>query len=143
MLNLENISVEEAVEHIKNRRIENRRKFDENYKKAEKLIESGKFEEAQNLTHEDVLGYYPIYAEAEKKERAGKLEEASELYWKNIYTNGTDALANFNRLLIVLKKLDRLSDELKVAEIYLNYVNESDYPKIGKRIEDIKRKLSK
>lgn len=143
MLNLENISVKEAVEHIKNKRTENKRKFDENYKKAEKLIESGKFEEAQKLTQEDVLGYYPVYAEAEKKEKAGNLEEANELYWRNIYTNGTDAPANFNRLLSVLSKLGRLSDELKVAEIYLQFVNQNDYPKIEKRIEGIKRKLSK
>jgi len=143
MSNLENIPVEEAIEHIKNKRIENRRKFDENYKRAEKLIESGKFEEAQKLTQEDVLGYYPDYAEAEKKEKAGKLEEAAELYWRNIYTNGTDAPASFKRLLIVLRKLGRLSDELKVAEIYLKFVNKSDYPNIEKRIEGIKVKMSK
>ena len=143
MSNLENIPIKETIEHIRNKRIENRRKFDENYKKAEKLIESGKFEEAQKLTREDVLGYYPVYAEAEKKEKAGKLEEAAELYWRNIYTNGTDAPANFKRLLVVLGKLGRLSDELKVAEIYLKFINKSDYPKIEKRIEGIKRKMSK
>lgn len=143
MLNLKNISVKEAIEYIKNKRIENRRKFDGNYKKAEKLIESGKFEEAQKLTQEDVLGYYPVYAEAEEKEKAGKLEEAAELYWRNIYTNGTDAPANFKRLLIVLGKLDRLSDELKVAEIYLEFVNKNDYSKIEKRIEGIRGKMSK
>jgi len=143
MSNFENIPIKEIIEHIRNKRIENRRKFDENYKKAEKLIESGKFEKAQKLTREDVLGYYSVYAEAEKKEKAGKLEEAAELYWRNIYTNGTDGPANFKRLLIVLGKLSRLSDELKVAEIYLKFINKSDYPKIKKRIEDIKGKMSK
>ena len=143
MSNLENIPVKEAIEHIRNKRIENRKKFDENYKKTEKLIESGKFEEAQKLTREDVLGYYPVYAEAEKKEKAGKLEEAAELYWRNIYNNGTDAPANFKRLLIVLGKLGRLSDELKVAEVYLKFVGKSDYLKIEKRIEGIKGKMSK
>jgi hypothetical protein len=143
ILNLTNISIKETIGHIKNKRIENIRKFDKNYKNAKKLIQSGKFEKAQKLTQEDVLGYYPIYSEAEGKEKIGKLEEAAELYWRNIYTNGTDAPANFKRLLVILKKLGRLSDELKVAEIYLHFVNKNDYSKIEKRIEDIRRKMSK
>jgi hypothetical protein len=143
IFDLKTSSVKEVVKYIKKKRIANKRKFDENYKKAEKLIESGKFKEAQKLTREDVLGYYPVYAEAEKKEKAGKLEEAAELYWRNIYTNGTDGPANFKRLLIVLGKLGRLSDELKVAEIYLKFINKSDYPKIEKRIKGIKGKMSK
>lgn len=143
MLNLESISVEEAIEHIRNKRAENRRKFDENYKKAEKLIESSKFDEAQKLTQEDILGYYPVYAEAEKMEKADELEKAAELYWRNIYINGTDAPANFKRLLIVLSKVGRLSDELKVTEIYLKFVNKNDYAKIEKRIEGIKKKMLK
>ncbi|MCJ7648237.1 MAG: hypothetical protein MUP85_06460 [Candidatus Lokiarchaeota archaeon] len=64
------------------------------------------------------MGYYPVYAEAEKKEKAGKLEEAAELYWTNISTNGTDAPGNFYRLMIILKKLGRLSERSKVSEIY-------------------------
>ena len=62
-------SVEEIVEYIKNKRIANRRKFHENYKKAEKLIECGKLEEAQKLTREDVVVYYHVYAEAEKRKK--------------------------------------------------------------------------
>jgi hypothetical protein len=54
IFDLKTSSVEEIVEYIKNKRIANRRKFHENYIKAEKLIESGKFEEAQKLTREDV-----------------------------------------------------------------------------------------
>jgi len=113
--------IEEVVENIKNKRIANRRKFHENLIKAEKLIESGKFEEAQKLTQEDVIVYYHVYAEAEKKEKAGKLEEAAELYWTNISINGTDAPANFTRLMVILKKLGRLSEALKVSEIYDKY----------------------
>jgi len=105
----------------KNKRIANRRKFHENNIKAEKLIESGQFEEARKLTREDVVVYHHIYAEAEKKEKSGKLEEAAELYWTNISTNGTDAPANFTQLIIILKKLDRLSEALKVSEIYDKY----------------------
>ncbi|GAG57772.1 unnamed protein product [marine sediment metagenome] len=121
ILDLKTSSVEEIVEYIKNKRIANRRKFHENLIKAEKLIESGKFEEAQKLTQEDVIAYYHVYAEAEKKEKAGKLEEAAELYWTNISTNGTDAPANFTRLMVILKKLGRLSEALKVSEIYAKY----------------------
>ena len=121
IFDLKTSSVEEIVEYIKNKRIANRRKFHENYRKAEKLIESGKFEEAQKLTREDVVVYYHVYAEAEKKEKAGKLEEAAELYWTNISTNGTDAPANFTRLMVILKKLGRLSEALKVSEIYDKY----------------------
>jgi len=115
---LKTSSVEEVVEYIKKKRIANKKKFDENYKKAFELIDFGKSEEAQKLTQEDVLGYYPVYAEAEKKEKAGKLEEAVELYWTNISTNGTDAPANFTRLMIILKKLGRLSERSKISEIY-------------------------
>ena len=121
IFDLKTSSVEEIVEYIKNKRIANRRKFHKNNIKAEKLIESGKFEEARKLTREDVVVYYHIYAEAEKKEKAGKLEEAAELYWTNISTNGTDAPANFTRLMIILKKLGRLSEALKVSEIYDKY----------------------
>ena len=121
IFDLKTSSVEEIVENIKNKRIANRRKFHENLIKAEKLIESGKFEEAQKLTREDVIVYYHVYAEAEKKEKAGKLEEAAELYWTNISTNGTDAPANFTRLMVILKKLGRLSEALKVSEIYDKY----------------------
>jgi len=42
-----------------------------------------------------------------------------------------------------LRKLGRLSDELKVAEIYLNFVSKNDYPVIEKRIEDIKGRMSR
>jgi len=121
IFDLKTSSVEEIVEYIKNKRIANRRKFHENLIKAEKLIESGKFEEAQKLTREDVIAYYHVYAEAEKKEKADKLEEAAELYWTNISTNGTDAPANFTRLMVILKKLGRLSEALKVSEIYDKY----------------------
>ena len=110
------------MNHFLNKnRIANRRKFHENSIKAEELIESGKFEEAQKLTREDVVAYYHVYTEAEKKEKAGKLEEAAELYWTNISTNGTDAPANFTRLMVILKKLGRLSEALKVSEIYDKY----------------------
>jgi len=118
IFDLKTSSVEEVVEYIKKKRIANKRKFDENHKKAFELIDSGKSEEAQKLTQEDVLEYYPVYAEAEKKEKAGKLEEAAELYWTNISTNGTDAPGNFHRLMVVLKKLGRLSERSKVSEIY-------------------------
>jgi hypothetical protein len=43
------------------------------------------------------------------------------LYWTNISTNGTDAPANFTQLMIILKKLGRLSEALKVSEIYDKY----------------------
>ena len=121
IFDLKTCSVEEIVEYIMNKRMANRRKFHENYIKAEKLIESGKFEEAKKLTRKDVVVYYHVYAEAEKKEKAGKLEEAAELYWTNIATNGTDAPANFTRLMTILKKLGRLSEALKVSEIYDKY----------------------
>ena len=54
---------------MKNKRVANRRKFHENYKKAEKLIQCGKLEEAQKLTREDVVVYYHVYAEVEKRKK--------------------------------------------------------------------------
>lgn len=131
--NFKNITIEEACINIKNKREENKKIFDENYEKANKLIDLGKYKEAEKLTSKDVLGYYHIYAKAENEEKLGNLEEAAKLYWKNIYLNGSDAPANFKRLLIIFKKLDQLEDELKLAKIYLNFVSKSDYPKIEKK----------
>ena len=50
IFDLKTSSVEEVVKYIKKKRIANKRKFKENYKKAFELIDSGKSKEAQKLT---------------------------------------------------------------------------------------------
>jgi hypothetical protein len=90
-----------------------------------------------------VVAYFPVYQKAEKLEKEGNLEEAAKIYWSNIYENGTDAPANFKRLLIVLSKLGRKKEELAVAKIYSSFVKEKELEKLKKRIINIEKKLSK
>lgn len=138
---LTEMDIDEAVSKIKEKRKQNQKKFNENYKKAESLINKGQYQKAQKLTSEDVTGYFQVYSSAEKLEKAGKLEDAAKTYWRNIFENGTDAPANFKRLLIVLSKLGRKKEELSVALIYLAFVKEKEREKIKKRIENIRKKL--
>lgn len=118
---LTEMDIDEAVSKIKEKRKQNQK--------------------AQKLTSEDVTGYFQVYSSAEKLEKAGKLEDAAKTYWRNIFENGTDAPANFKRLLIVLSKLGRKKEELSVALIYLAFVKEKEREKIKKRIENIRKKL--
>lgn len=118
---LAEIDLDEAVSKIKEKRKENQK--------------------AQKSTSKDVLGYFSVYAKAEKLEKEGKLEDAAIIYWKNIYENGSDAPANFKRLLIVLSKLKRKKEELSVALIFSSFVNGKEKDKIEKRIANIKKKL--
>jgi len=144
MLNISKLSVEKIVEIIENKRAKSKRKFDKNYEKIDKLIKAGKWKKPELISKfdKDVLGYYPIYAKAEKKEKQGNLRAAAKLYWKNIFVNGTDAPANFRRLLIVLDKLNELEDELKVARVYLHFVGDRDQLWLGRRIKRLQKKLS-
>ncbi len=86
------------------------------------------------------MGGYPLYQKAEMAEKKGNLEKAAKIYWENIFDNGTDARGNFDRLLIVLNRLGSLEEELKVAEIYLEF-NEikSERERISKRISRINK----
>jgi len=139
---LVDINFKEVISVIKRRRENNIKKFEENSAKASELAGQGKFKKAQDLTSQDVLGYYHVYAKANKLEKEEKLEEAAKIYWKNIYENGTDAPANFKRLLIVLSKIGRKKDELSVAKIYSAFVKEKDREKLERRITNIKKKLN-
>jgi hypothetical protein len=138
---LTGINVKEIISVIKKKRENNIKKFEEIYAKAEKLISQGKVQKAQDLTSQDVLSYFPVYKKAEKLEKEGNLEEAAEIYWSNIYKNGTDAPANFKRLLIVLSRLDRKKEELSVAKIYSAFVKGKDREKLERRIENIRNKI--
>jgi len=138
---LTGINVKEVISAIKKKREDNIKKFEEIYSKAEKLIRQGKIQKAQELTSQDVLSYFHVYKKAEKLEKEGSLEEAAEIYWSNIYENGTDAPANFKRLLIILSKLDRKKEELSVAKIYSDFVKEKDREKLERRIENIRSKI--
>lgn len=107
--------VRKAIKIIKKKRKRNKEIFNENYNQAMKLIDKGKAKKAQKLTSPDVLDYVEVYNKAKSFEDEGNFEKAADLYWHNIIDNGTDAPANFNRLLIVLRKLERYEDELKIA----------------------------
>lgn len=138
---LAEINIDKVVSTINKKRENNQSKFDENYEKAKTLIKKGQTKKAQELTSQDVIGYFPIYRKAEKLEKEGKLEEAAKIYWSNLYDNGTDAPANFKRLLIVLSKLGRKQEELSVAKIYSSFVKEKDREKLKSRIINIEKKL--
>jgi hypothetical protein len=88
--------------------------------------------------------YWAIFLSIKKQkswEKEGKLEEAAKIYWSNIYENGTDAPANFKRLLIVLSKLGRKKEELTVAKLYTSFVKDKELDKLKKRILNIEKKL--
>lgn len=139
---LADINIDKAVSTIRNKRKDNQRKFKSNYEKAKALIRKGQTQKAQELTSQDVVAYFPVYQKAEKLEKEGNLEEAAKTYWSNIYENGTDAPANFKRLLIVLSKLGRKKEELSVAKIYSSFVKEKELDKLKKRISNIKKKIN-
>jgi len=140
---LADITTDEAVSMILKKRKNNRREFESNYDKAKTIIRKGQTQKAQELTSQDVLGYFHVYQKAEKLEKEGNLEKAAKIYWSNIYENGTDAPANFKRLLIVLRKLGRKKEELTVAKIYSAFVKEKELQKLKKRIINIEKKLNR
>jgi hypothetical protein len=141
LIKLEDISIEDAIQHIENKRTKNSNKAERLDERVDKLFDKDMLLEAQELISKDVTSYYHVYAEAKAQEKAGNLTKAARIYWKNIYVNGTDAPANYKKLLIVLRKLNRLKDELKVAQIYEHFLDDAiDVQKIQKRIESIKKK---
>jgi len=129
------------IDEIKIKRHLNEQKQDRNYNKAIGLTNEGKFETAIKISSEDDLGFYNYYQLAQKNEKRGKIIKAAEIYWFNIFHNGTDAPGNFNRLLILLRKMKDFEKEYKIARIYKSFVNESQFEKIDKRIETIKKKI--
>ena len=137
-------TVNEAVEIIKNRRSEIEKQKDLLYRKELELVDEGKFN-ALNKVYEKIQGldFADVYQKAHLLEKSEKIDAAANLYWKNIFVNGSDIPANFTRLLILLNKLNLPSEELKVAEIYLHFINESNKEEIEKRIVRIKKKLEK
>lgn len=142
MLNISKFRVEKMVKIIEKKRARNQKEFNKIYEKIDRLIKAGKWKKPESIPKfdKDVLGYYPVYAKAEKKEKRGDLRGAAKLYWKNIFVNGTDAPANFRRLLIVLEKLNELEDELKVARVYLHFVGDRDQLWLERRIKRLQKK---
>jgi len=137
---LADIDIRKAKESIKKQRKKNLKKFDANYEKAKKLIQKGRSDEAQELTSKDVLGYHKTFAKAQSLEKEENLKEAAIIYWFNIYENGTDAPANFNRLLIILRKLKLYKAELSIALIFSDFVKNKNKGKLDRRINTIKNK---
>lgn len=141
------LDVDRAISNIQEKRNQNRRKLDENYKRASDLNSERKHEKALELIQgdavSDILSYSSVTDKARKLEKTGKLEEAAKAYWLNIYENGSDLPYNFNRLMIILSKLKRKKEELTVAKIYTAFVSDSHRDKIEKRISKIEKKISK
>lgn len=131
------------TESIKEKRKKNNEKYDNNIKRALELIGEGKSLQAQRLSEKDVQGFYEYYVMAENEEKSGNLKEAANIYWYNIFHNGTDAPANFTRLMILLRKMDEFELELKVANLFKNFVHHSDIDKLEKRIATIQKKINK
>lgn len=136
-------SIEESdiIKQINNKRKENEQKSCDNQDKVEELMHKGKYNDANRLSSLDFLGYLEFYQYAQQEEKNENIKKAAEIYWYNIFNNGTDAPASFDRLLILLRKLKEYEKELIVARVYRNFVNENKYEKIDKRIETIKKKI--
>ena len=142
MVNFEQISVEEAVEHIKSRRAENTSRLEENNRLVMELISLGRLREAKKLIDEGGSKHYALFAKAEEYENSGNLEAAVDCYWKNIYVNGADACANYKRLMDVLHRIDCCEGELKVAEIYLHFSDRFEADRISARIDELRKTIA-
>lgn len=137
------IEEDEIINQIIIKRQKNEQLFLDNLVKQEKLLAKRKYEEVNNLSSIDILSYFEYYQYAQKEEKKENFERAAEIYWYNIFNNGTDAPASFDRLLILLRKLKEFEKELVVARVYRNFVHENKIDKIDKRIETIKKKIDK
>lgn len=96
----------------------------------------------QEIVDTDYLYYYPIYELASNEEKTGNIKRACEILWYNIYNNGTLAIGNYNRLLILLRKLEEYEKELVIANICKNVIPNCDFETIDKRIVTINKKLA-
>lgn len=135
------IKEDEIIRKIRIKRQKNMQLFENNYNTRLKLIDSGKSEEAYQIDSFDP-GYFEFYQDAQEEEEKGNLKRAAEIYWYNIFNNGTDAPANFSRLLILLRKLKEFEKELVVARVYRNFSDGKKLETIDKRIETIKQKMN-
>jgi len=95
------------------------------------------FDKAMRLQESHLRNYRRALA----LEKRGDLISAAKLYWKNIYKHGTDAPANFNRLLTVLHKLELYEDELNVALVFQSFVSKAYEERLNKRIERLRKKI--
>lgn len=96
------------------------------------------------IIEEDYLYFYPIYHKSELAEESGDITRASEILWFNIYHNGTSAPGNYNRLMILLRKMGQHNMELKVANIYRKFVvTTNDLETLDKRIAGIEKRIAK
>ena len=130
------------TEKIKIIREHNIEKQNMAYEQALFLNNKGRHEEAIKLSSSDYIGFVGFYYLAEKEEKKQNFQRAAEIYWYNLYHNGTDAPANFRRLLILLRKMKEYRKELRVAELYKRFVNPSMFEEINKRIATIKTKMN-
>mgnify|MGYP001034687286 FL=1 len=142
MVDFEKISVAQAVEHIKMRRVANTTKLEENNRLVMELISLGRLKEAKSLIEEGRSKQYTLFAKAEEYENEGNLEAAVDCYWENIYVNGADACANYKRLMDLLHRIDCCEGELKVAEIYLNFSDRYEAEEISARIDELRRMMA-
>jgi hypothetical protein len=142
MIGLEKISVDEAIDLIEQRRIEQRERLEERNRLAMELISLGRLREAKRLIEESTSEQLTMFARAEDCENCGELEEAAKLYWHNIFVNGADASANFKRLMDVLERLNRCDCEMKVAKIYLHFADRYESDPLEHKIEKLKGRLT-
>lgn len=138
-------TVDEAVRRIELIRKENELKIGNFYQEMSNSLKEGIDYDYLNKIDENIskLNYGNVLQAALELEKSGNLIDAARLYWENIYVNGTDTPANFNRLLVVLKKLKLYCDALKAAEIYIHFVDEPYKSKIQEMIHSIEKKLNK
>lgn len=133
----------EILDHIQSMRYKNLQKQEENFEKALAHIDKGNFNAANRLLSKDVVSFYDYYLLGQAEEKNGNISRAAEIYWFNIYHNGTEAFGSFERLMILLRKMNDFQKEYKIAKLYRNFVNVSNFDKIDKRIETITKKMKK
>jgi len=141
--NLHNLDIEEVVHQIGEKRVKNAVQEGERLKKMLNLFEYNIELPDNDSSKQSNGGFYYYYSEALVSEKNGELRKAAELYWDNIYQNGTDAPASFIRLLIVLNRLEEYEIELKIAKIYRRFVYEKFQDSLDKKIARLEKKIEK
>ena len=140
---IKDIDIEVAIKKISNTQLLNSKLAEEKRLKAQELVSKGRYKEACKLDGIDTEYFLEVYQKGLEAEENKEFKKAANIYWHNIYINGTIAPASYNRLLILLRKMDMIEEEFIVAQIYLNFVFDNKKGEILKRIETIKNKLAK
>lgn len=131
------------VRHIMKTRKQNLQNFHDLSDIRIKLIRIEEFNLHNEAAQIDLLGFYQNYVKAKEAEDHGDNPKAIHLYWDNIYRFGTDAPANFDRLLILLRKEQMYMHEMALIAVFIPFASDGKAEKLLKRRESVAKLIQK